>query len=68
MKSAILIGFIITVLLIWLNFKIALAIGDNFGSVMTHKDKRIELTRDVIRGAKSIKCLNWEHLFLKKIL
>lgn len=35
---------------------------------MNCKDKRVALITDLIEGMKSIKYLNWEHIFKNKIL
>jgi hypothetical protein len=39
-----------------------------YEKMLTVKDQRISLTRDVIEGIKSIKFLCWERVFNKKIL
>jgi len=36
--------------------------------MLTIKDRRIELTKDVVEGMKSIKYLSWEKIFSGKIL
>ena len=35
---------------------------------MKTKDKRIDLTSDIIKGIKAIKYFGWENVFTKKIL
>jgi ABC-type multidrug transport system fused ATPase/permease subunit len=36
--------------------------------MLGHKDKRVQLTKDIIDGIKSIKYFSWEKIFEKKIM
>jgi hypothetical protein len=35
--------------------------------MISHKDERVELSKDILDGIKSIKYLGWEIIFQKKI-
>jgi ATP-binding cassette subfamily C (CFTR/MRP) protein 10 len=48
MKSAIFIGFGIALLLMILNFWVALKIGDYYGRGLVFKDRRVELAREFV--------------------
>jgi len=39
-----------------------------YQEVMKAKDKRIDLTTDVLKGIKAIKYFGWEETFIRKIL
>lgn len=60
-------GVIFAVLLIPINRYIALKIGKLSASLMTAKDKRIQLTTEALTGAKQIKMQALEDIFTDKI-
>jgi ATP-binding cassette subfamily C (CFTR/MRP) protein 10 len=62
------IGFAAATILIVINFAIAIKVGSSFEDMLKHKDKRVTLTQDVLRGMKQIKCLNWEKYFIGKLM
>jgi len=49
------------------NIIISTAMNYFFSKLMTHKDKRVSISTDIIQGIKSIKYLSWEEIFEKKI-
>ena len=61
------IGFVVVAALIGFNFYIAKKIGSFYENMMKSKDKRINLTHDVLMGVRQIKYLNWESIFEEKL-
>ncbi|XP_021703912.1 multidrug resistance-associated protein 7 [Aedes aegypti] len=64
---AFLAGVIFAVILIPINRKIAMKIGQLSQGLMTAKDGRIAITTETISGAKHIKMNAWEDVFIGKI-
>lgn len=64
---AFLAGVAFAVALIPVNRWIANKIGSLSVSLMTAKDARVSLTTEAINGAKQIKLLAWEDVFIEKI-
>lgn len=64
---AFLAGVAFAVALIPVNRWIANKIGSLSVSLMTAKDARVSLTSESINGAKQIKLLAWEDVFIEKI-
>lgn len=60
-------GVAFAVALIPVNRWIANKIGSLSASLMTAKDARVSLTSEAINGAKQIKLLAWEDVFIEKI-
>ncbi|XP_055546475.1 ATP-binding cassette sub-family C member 10 [Wyeomyia smithii] len=64
---AFLAGVTFAVILIPINRKIAMEIGQLSQGLMTAKDARISITTETITGAKQIKLNAWEDVFIDKI-
>ncbi|XP_053697505.1 ATP-binding cassette sub-family C member 10 [Sabethes cyaneus] len=64
---AFLAGVAFAILLIPVNRKIAMKIGQLSQGLMTAKDARISITTETIAGAKHIKLNAWEDVFIDKI-
>ena len=60
-------GVVFAIVLIPINRYIAKKIGIYSQKLMTAKDARVSLTSEAIAGAKNIKLLSWEDIFLNKI-
>jgi len=67
LRTALPIGLTMVVFLLWLSSRFVKIIGKMYSDVMKVKDKRIDLTSNVIKSIKSIKYLGWEEVFQKKI-
>lgn len=65
---AVLIGFLLTLFLVIINFQIAKKIGSANEKLLQYKDQRINLFQDILAGIRQIKYLNWEGQFIKKLL
>lgn len=63
-----LVGFLVTLVLIILNFFIARRIMNIFGKILEFKDKRIGLTKDVLSAMKEIRMLNWQGIMYRKLM
>uniref|UniRef100_A0A069DYD4 ABC-type xenobiotic transporter n=1 Tax=Panstrongylus megistus TaxID=65343 RepID=A0A069DYD4_9HEMI len=61
-------GVAFTILLIPVNKYIATQIGKLSTQMMIHKDERIMLMSEILRGIRAIKFYVWEDLFISKIM
>uniref|UniRef100_T1HAW9 ABC-type xenobiotic transporter n=1 Tax=Rhodnius prolixus TaxID=13249 RepID=T1HAW9_RHOPR len=61
-------GVAFTVLLIPINRYVAKKIGKLSTNMMLHKDERIMLMSEILRGIRAIKFYVWEDLFISKII
>ncbi|EAR94177.2 ABC transporter family protein (macronuclear) [Tetrahymena thermophila SB210] len=68
MESAVIVGFVVTFILMMINFYIAKRIGSIFEQILKYKDQRVGLTRDILNGIRQIQLLNWQNIFFQKIL
>ncbi|KAL4493110.1 hypothetical protein ABPG72_003195 [Tetrahymena utriculariae] len=68
MESAVIVGFVVTFILMMINFYIAKRIGSIFEQILKYKDQRIGLTRDILNGIRQIQLLNWQNIFFQKII
>lgn len=50
------------------NLIISFSLQIAFEYMLGHKDKRVQLTKDIIDGIKSIKYFSWEKIFENKIM
>ena len=68
MREASAFGFIMFIVLCYVNFKVTKRISGFFKDIMKFRDQRVSLTANTLNGIKSIKYLRWEEIFLKKIM
>ncbi|KAL4472151.1 hypothetical protein ABPG73_004840 [Tetrahymena malaccensis] len=68
MESAVIVGFVVTFILMMINFYIAKRIGSIFEQILKYKDQRVGLTRDILNGIRQIQLLNWQNIFFQKII
>lgn len=67
LKFAFVPGVIFAIILIPINRYIAVKIGELSGSLMSAKDKRVQLTTEALTGSKQIKMQALEDIFMEKI-
>jgi len=68
MRRALPIGLTVVIILLWLTSRVSKGMASLHPEIMKIRDKRIELTGDIVQGIKSIKYLCWEAVFQGKLL
>ncbi len=68
MRKALPIGMTVVFILLWLTSRVSKGMAKLNPEILKIRDKRIELTGDIVQGIKSIKYLCWEAVFQGKLL
>ena len=68
MRKALPIGLAVVFILLWLTSRVSKGMAKLNPEILKIRDKRIELTGDIVQGIKSIKYLCWEAVFQGKLL
>lgn len=68
MRAALPIGYAVVALLLWFSSGVTRRMTKVYQSIMKIRDRRIDLTGDVLQGMRSLKYLCWESMFHGKLL